>query len=275
MTIYDLHTHTIASDGVLTSEELITRAHHRGVNVLAITDHDTTAGLESGQQYAKTHDITLICGIEISVTWGKNHLHIVGLNIDAGNDELQSELLKVQQTRQARAKEIARRLEQAGIKDALTGAQQFSANNNLTRTHFARYLMKIGKARTMSDVFKRYLSYGNPGYVSAEWMALDKTIQIISSAGGQAVVAHPSRYKMTNSKMRKFLAEFSSLGGKGMEVVNSGSTRELIKHNAKLANEFELYGSIGSDFHSPDNKYIDLGRFSPLPDDVRPIWAEW
>jgi len=275
MTVYDLHSHTTASDGVLTPEELIIRAKHRGINVLAITDHDTISGLEAAQRSALSQDITVINGIEMSVTWNKNHIHVVGLNIDTTCKELGVRLSGLQQIRQDRAKEIAVRLEQVGIDNALIGAQQFSANNNITRTHFARYLLKIGKARNMSDVFKRYLAFGKPGYVSVEWIALDDAVGLIKSSGGQAVVAHPSRYKMTNTKMRKMLGDFTECGGSAIEVVNSGSTPETIDNNARLVNQFGLTASVGSDFHSPDNQYIDLGRFSPLPDNVTPVWHDW
>jgi len=273
--VYDLHSHTTASDGVLTPDELIKRAKHRGVNVLAVTDHDTTAGLSAAQQSATSQGITLVNGIELSATWQKNHIHIVGLNINAESAELENKLITVQKIRHDRAQEMAQRLQKVGIDNALAGAQAFSGNNNMTRTHFARYIVSIGKARTMAEVFKRYLTPGNPGYVSVDWIPLDEAVGLITSAGGRAVVAHPARYKMTNTKMKKMLAAFSDCGGAGIEVINSGSTREIIENNISLANQFGLAASIGSDFHSPDNKYVDLGRFPPLPDNVTPIWEGW
>ncbi len=275
MTVYDLHSHTTASDGVLTPQELITRAQHRGVHVLAITDHDSISGLPAAQNYALSQDINIINGIELSVTWKKNHIHVIGLNIDITHHELSLRLAELQKIRQARAIEIGARLEKVGIQNALTGAQQFSANNNITRTHFARFLVKAGKASSMSNVFKRYLTYGKPGYVSVEWVQLENAVELIKSAGGQAVIAHPARYKMSNVKMRKMLGDFTECGGSAIEVVNSGCTRPVIENNARLANQFGLSASIGSDFHSPDNHYIDLGRFSALPDNVTPVWHDW
>ncbi len=275
MTVYDLHSHTTASDGVLTPEELIIRAKHRGVHVLAITDHDSISGLQAAQNCAFSQDISIINGIELSVTWKKNNIHVIGLNIDTTHQELSNKLVELQQIRQARAIEIGTRLQKAGIKNALTGAQQFSANNNITRTHFARFLVKSGKASSMSDVFKRYLTHGKPGYVSVEWVSLENAVELIKSAGGQAVIAHPARYKMTNAKMKKMLGDFTACGGSAIEVVNSGCTKQVIENNARLANQFGLSASIGSDFHSPDNQYIDLGRFSALPGNVTPIWHDW
>lgn len=273
--VYDLHSHTTASDGVLTPDELIKRARHRGVNVLAVTDHDTTSGLSDAQKSATSHGITLVHGIELSVTWQKNHVHIVGLNINASSDRLKTRLVAVQKIRQERAQEMSQRLEKVGINNALAGAREFSLNNNITRTHFARYIVSIGRARTMSEVFKRYLVPGKPGYVSVDWIPLDEAVELIQSVGGCAVVAHPARYKMTNTKMKKLLAVFADVGGAGIEVINSGSTREIIENNISLANQFGLAASIGSDFHSPDNKFVDLGRFPPLPDNVTPIWEGW
>jgi len=275
MTVYDLHSHTTFSDGVLTPEELITRAKNRGINVLAITDHDDISGLSAAQRCAVSEDITVINGIELSVTWKKNHIHVVGLNIDKTCQTLISRLSEIQQLRQSRATDIGLRLEKAGVENALQGAQQYSANNNITRTHFARYLIQIGKARTMSDVFKKYLAYGKPGYVSVEWIQLEQAIELIKLAGGQAVIAHPARYNMTTAKMKKMLDDFTEFGGTAIEVVNSGCTKQVIEKNVSLVNHFGLSASIGSDFHSPDNKYVDLGRFPPLPDNVTPIWHDW
>ena len=272
---YDLHSHTTASDGVLTPDELILRAKTRGIDVLAVTDHDTTAGLEAAQLSAGEHGVKLVNGIEFSVTWNKIPVHIVGLNIDPLNSALSEQVVMLQEKRLVRANKIALKLEKEGIENAFSGAQQYTSNSNITRTHFARYLIQIGKAKTMADVFKRYLSHGNPGYVSVQWQTLEQAVTIINNAGGQAVIAHPSRYKITNSKMKKLLSDFRELGGAGIEVVNSGTTAAIIKQYAKLAREFELKASTGSDFHSPDNKYVDLGRFSLLPDNVVPVWKDW
>jgi len=275
MTLYDLHSHTIASDGVLTTEELMIRAKHRGVNVLAITDHDSVSGLDAVKSGELSGAVKIVHGIELSVTWKKNNIHVVGLNIDVAQQALLASLADLQRVRQARAIEIAARLEKVGIENALSGASQFSAQNNMTRTHFARYLIQIGKARSMAEVFKRYLAHGKPGYVSVEWISLEKAVDIIKSAGGQAVIAHPSRYKLTNTKMNKMLGDFTECGGSAIEVVNSHCTKQMIENNARLVNHYGLSASIGSDFHSPDNKYVDLGRFPPLPENVTPIWHDW
>lgn len=272
---YDLHSHTTASDGVLTSRELLLRAKNRAVDVLAITDHDTVEGLEEARHHANEIGITLVNGVEVSVTWNKTQIHIVGLGVDYGNEELLEKTALLQKTRILRAEKIAQHLEKEGFDKPLEGALRYSANENITRTHFARYIINTGRARDMAEVFKHYLSYGKPGYVSAQWLSLEDAVGMLNRSGGQAVIAHPSRYKMTNTKMRKLLADFKSAGGAGMEVVNSGLNPEIIKHNASLAMEFDLLASAGSDFHSPDNKYIDLGRFPELPQTVTPVWQEW
>lgn len=270
--IYDLHSHSTASDGVLTPSLLIARAEQCGVNVLALTDHDIVAGLEEAQQAADKHGIGLIPGVEISVTWQKQTIHIVGLGIDRQCQSLLNGLNHLQTIRSQRAQEIAQRLEKIGIPDALRGSEKFAPGNNITRTHFARYLVELGKARDMNDVFKHFLASGKPGYVQVEWATLQQAVQWINDAGGRAVVAHPARYKMTGTKMGRLLTDFVDCGGAGLEIINGGCGRDIIQKYAGLAKRFNLLASVGSDFHDPATPWMDLGKLQPLPRDLTPIW---
>ncbi|HET8808373.1 MAG TPA: PHP domain-containing protein [Methylophaga sp.] len=273
--IYDLHCHSNASDGALTPTQLIARAAEFGVDVLALTDHDGTEGMAEAQMAARDLPITLIAGVEVSVTWGANTLHIVGLNIDIENTHLQNGLSLLRDYRRGRAVEMAKRLEKAGIEGAYQGASQYASETMLGRMHFAQFLVAEGHAKDTREVFKRFLVRNKPGYVPGDWASLEDALGWIHGAGGQAVIAHPARYKMTATKMRRLIGEFKELGGVGLEVCSGIQHSDEIRHLAALANKHQLLGSCGSDFHSPEQSWTELGKISPLPASVTPIWSLW
>ena len=275
MTCYDLHCHSTASDGSLSPESLIARAVEQGVDVLALTDHDGTEGIAQAQQAALNTTLSVIPGVEISVTWGSNTVHIIGLNVDKNNVELEQGLKEIRHYRQQRAEKIAERLEKSGISGAYEGASQYVSPVMLGRVHFAKFLVEAGHAKSINDVFKRFMVRNKPGYVSGEWASLEQAVTWINQAGGQAVIAHPARYKMTATKLKRLIAEFKTYGGAGIEVVSGRQHPEEIKTLAKLAKDFELLASRGSDFHSPDNTWVELGRIPELPKGVTPIWQIW
>tara|TARA_R110002111_G_scaffold149729_6_gene216736 strand:+ start:306 stop:1133 length:828 start_codon:yes stop_codon:yes gene_type:complete len=275
MTCYDLHSHSTASDGSLTPVQLINRAIEQGVDVLALTDHDGTEGIEAAKQAIQGTDLALIAGVEISVTWGGTTVHILGLNVDCQHPDLQQGLAEIRSYRRERAIKMAERLEKSGIQGAYEGASQYASPVMLGRVHFAKFLVDKGYAKTINEVFKHYLVRNKPGYVTGEWATLTQAVTWINAAGGQAVIAHPARYKMTTTKLRRLITEFKSLGGIGIEVVSGRQHPEEIKTLAKLANDFDLLASRGSDFHSPDNTWVELGRLPALPASVNPIWQSW
>jgi len=275
MTCYDLHSHSNVSDGTLSPTDLVKRAVGQGVDVLALTDHDGTEGIALAITAAKETSLELVAGVEISVSWGSNTIHILGLNIDPQEPELQLGLQAIRDYRVGRAEEIASRLHKAGISGALEGASAYSSKVMLGRLHFAKFLVTEGHAKDINDVFKRFMVRNKPGYVPGQWASLEDAVNWIIQAGGQAVVAHPARYKMTATKLRRLLTEFKELGGVGIEVVSGRQHPEEIKRLASLANGFELLGSCGSDFHSPDNTWVELGRLNNMPNDVTPIWSSW
>lgn len=275
MTCYDLHSHSTVSDGSLSPEQLVARAIDQGVDVLALTDHDGTEGITAAQAAAQGTKLSLVTGVEISVTWGSSTIHILGLKVDHKNASLQKGLEKIRDYRKERAVKIAERLEKSGISGAYEGASQYASPVMLGRVHFAKFLVDKGHAKNINDVFKRYLVRNKPGYVSGEWATLAQAVNWINGAGGQAVIAHPARYKMTATKLRRLITEFKELGGVGLEVVSGRQHPEEIKTLAKLANDFNLLASCGSDFHSPDNTWVELGRLPELPSSVNPIWKKW
>jgi len=272
---HDLHSHSTASDGTLSPTELVRLAAESGVQVLALTDHDTTAGISEARQAAESADISLVAGVEISVSWSGQTVHIVGLNLDTKNGRLQQGLQGLRDFRDERAREIGRRLEKAGVADAYADALALSNGILVSRTHFARMLVARGVVKDERAVFKRYLVQGKPGFVPGEWAALETAIDWIHSAGGEAVIAHPARYKMTRTKLRRLIGEFRELGGEAIEVVSGSHSRDDYANMAKHAEDFGLQASAGSDFHSPENPWISLGRLPQLPAGCRPIWRGW
>jgi predicted metal-dependent phosphoesterase TrpH len=269
---YDLHSHTTASDGSLTPTELVAHARSCGVDCLAVTDHDNTDGLTEAHQAAAAHGLSLVTGIEISVSWSGQTVHIVGLQIDPKDDALQAGLARLQAFRHWRGQEIARRLERAGIAGSYEGAQRYAEGKILSRTHFARYLVEQGYASEMKKVFKKYLTHNKPGYVPGDWATLEEALGWIHGAGGLAVVAHPARYRLSGTRLRQLLGEFRELGGSAIEVVSGSHSRDDIDRFSHLARQFGFYASRGSDYHGPVNAYAAMERLPELPDDCCALW---
>ena len=274
---YDLHSHSTASDGTLTPADLVGAAHAAGIRVLALTDHDTTAGIEAASDAAGAAGMKLVAGVEISVSWQSQTVHILGLNVDPDCAPLQAGLQRLRGFRDWRAEEIGRRLARAGIEGACEGARALARGRIVSRTHFAHYLVAQGRAETVRAVFKRYLVPGKPGHVPGKWAGLEEALGWIRAAGGLAVIAHPARYCMTASKLRRLIGEFRVLGGAGLEVVSGSHTRDNVHAMAAHARKAGLLASCGSDYHGPENPWVQLGKLSGLPAGCRPIWesSQW
>ena len=270
---YDLHAHSTSSDGTLAPAELVRRAAARGVQVFALTDHDTTAGLAEALATAREAAIEFIPAVEISVTWNGHTLHVVGLRVDANDETLLAGLEANRSGRTARAERMAAGLANAGIEGALEGARAYVTNTELvSRTHFARFLVDGGHARSVGAVFERYLSSGKPGYVPHAWASLQSAIGWVACAGGIPVLAHPGRYRLDETQRNALLAEFRDAGGVGVEVVTGSHTPDQYGYWARRAREFGLLASVGSDFHSPGESSRDLGDLPPLPSGCSGIW---
>lgn len=275
---YDLHCHSSISDGTLAPAEVVRRAAERGVKMLALTDHDNLGGLAEARLAAAACGIEFVDGVEISVSWGKHTIHVVGLGIDPQYPPLVEGLRRVRSGRGERAQKMADELAKAGIGGALHGAYRYAANPEIIgRTHFARYLVEIGQCKDVKSVFNRYLAKGKPGYVPHKWADLQDAITWIRGSGGVAVLAHPGRYMVGRSSMgkktmRELLVEFVALGGQALEVVTGSHTPEQYAEFARYAEEFDLLCSCGSDFHGPGESWRDMGRLPDLPLGCRPVW---
>ncbi len=270
--IYDLHCHSTASDGFLTPTQLIDRAVEKGVTDLALTDHDTVNGLTEAAEAARSTELSFIHGIEISTTWENKCFHIVGLNIDPTNDQLNNGIHDLQQLRLDRAKKIALKLEKRRIPNAYEAVVKAANGGMITRSHFAYFLLDNHYVKTPQEAFDKYLGKGKTAFVSTVWAELHDTVNWINQAGGVAVVAHPLRYKITTSWLKRFLTAFKTSGGSGIEVVTGRSNTEEIRRTMHFAENHQLAASVGSDFHTPENRWVELGRLAALPETAKPVW---
>ncbi|NDP48048.1 MAG: PHP domain-containing protein [Sulfuriferula multivorans] len=271
----DLHCHSSVSDGVLSPAEVVARAAANGVHVLALTDHDDVAGLAEAQIAADVAGIMLIPGVEISVTWGGQTVHIVGLRIDPLHPELAAGLYSIRLGRMERARRMAADLARHGIAGAYEGADSYSANKQMVgRTHFARWLVAQGHAPDMRTTFKRFLTPGHPGYVDHEWTSLENAVTWIRASGGMAVIAHPGRYPLKAHQLVVLLNDFRALGGEGIEVITGSHHPSEYGKFADLARAFSLKASRGADFHAP-GEGVDIGCLPALPHYCQPVWQSW
>ncbi len=269
----DLHCHSVVSDGTLTPEALAARAAANGVELWALTDHDEISGQRRAADAARAHGMKYLTGTEISVTFAEHTVHILGFGFDPDDAQMQSGLMQTRGGRNARARDIAEGLAKSGIKDAYDGALKYVSNPELiSRTHFARFLVESGVCADTSEVFRRFLVEGKPGYVSHRWASLKDAVQWITRAGGAAVIAHPARYHLSANEEYALFLEFKAHGGTGVEVITGSHTAAEYVTYAETAREYGLAASRGSDFHSPEESHTDLGQLPFLPGQLTPIW---
>jgi 3',5'-nucleoside bisphosphate phosphatase len=269
----DLHCHSTISDGTLSPEAVAQRAHANGVELWALTDHDELGGQQRAVDAALALGLRYLHGVEVSVTFADTTVHIVGLGVDPRDPDLVEGLARTRGGRGLRAKEMSDSLAQVGIRGAYDGALQFVGNPELiSRTHFARWLVDTGVCADTQEVFRRYLIEGKPGFVAHRWAKLGDAVRWIAGAGGIAVVAHPARYKFTPTEEYALFTEFKAHGGRGVEVLTGSHGAADVAKYTETALEFELLASRGSDFHSPAESHIDLGRLPDLPGRLTPVW---
>jgi predicted metal-dependent phosphoesterase TrpH len=272
----DLHSHSNVSDGVLAPAAVAAYARKAGVDVWALTDHDEVGGIAKAREAAISLGLRFVPGVEISVTWAGETVHIVGLQIDEANATLVQGLASTRHGRDARGREMAAQLARAGIPGAYEGALKYVGNPDLmSRTHFARYLVECGACATIPEVFRKYLVEGKPGYVPHRWASLAQAVKWIRDAGGIPVIAHPGRYKFSPTAEGALFDEFKQLGGSAIEVVTGSHTPDQYQTYADVANRYGFLASRGTDFHAPGESRVEFALLPPLPARVKPIWHDW
>lgn len=269
----DLHCHSVVSDGTLRPETLAERAHGNGVELWSLTDHDEVAGQRAARDAALSLKLPFLTGCEISVSFGGETVHVVGLGFDPDNADLVAGLAATRRGRVQRAQAMADGLAQVGIKDIFEGALRHVGNPELvSRTHFARELVERGLCADTQSVFRRYLTPGKPGYVPHRWASLGDAVRWLRQAGGAAVIAHPGRYRFSPNAEYALFSEFKTHGGAGVEVITGSHNSADYRKYAEMAVEFDLLASRGSDFHSPLESHTDLGGLPDLPGHLTPVW---
>ncbi|BAL24551.1 3',5'-nucleoside bisphosphate phosphatase [Azoarcus sp. KH32C] len=272
----DLHCHSTVSDGWLTPTDVVRRAAANSVALLALTDHDEVGGIDEACGEALRLGVRLLPGVEISVTFLKETVHVVGLGIDHRDRQLLEGLESVRSGRVQRARKMSAALDAAGIHGTFEGASRLARNPAMVgRAHFARYIVSTGLMPDVSTVFQYYLARGKPGYVEHEWASLDDAVRWIRGAGGVAVLAHPARYRLSTDELHRLLDRFVACGGEGIEVVAGAHTEAETVKFAAIARRWGLLASRASDFHGEGESSVDLGRSSNLPPDLTPVWTRF
>jgi hypothetical protein len=274
--LIDFHTHTTASDGALTPRELLARAAERGVTQLAITDHDTVAGYRAALAFESEYPaLSLVPGVELSCRWSGTTVHVVGLGMDCDHPAMGEALGILNDARSRRGATIADRLQSRGYAGALDGALAEAGDSQLGRPHFAAWMVKQGHVKDPQDAFHKFLGQGKPGDVKAYWPELAQVTQWIVDAGGVAVLAHPLKYRFTRMKLRRLVVDFIAAGGAAVEVVSGRQTTEQVAQLQRLADEFELLSSAGSDFHRDGPYSAELGVELRGLDSRAAVWQRW
>ena len=271
----DLHCHSYMSDGTLSPTDVVERAHSKGVERLSLTDHDTIAGLAEATKKADELGIELIPGIEISCLWNKASVHILAYSFALDCPVMKQVQVHQSDLRLGRAREICERLQKKGLPPTFDAATALSFEGIPGRPHFAQALVDMELVGSIGEAFKLHLGSGKAGDVKSIWPSLETAMSRIADANATAVIAHPRKYDFSLTKLRELIVDFQSLGGQGMEVVVSGQKPGEVGMLGDMCQRFGLYGSVGSDFHSPKWSWAELGRVQVLPDSVRPVWELW
>jgi 3',5'-nucleoside bisphosphate phosphatase len=271
----DLHTHSNCSDGVLTPADLVARAAAAGVEAMALTDHDTMAGLEEAHRSAGVHGLHLVPGVEISASWRAQSIHVLGLWVDPASAALRSELEAQGERRRVRMRKICERLGKQGLPGTELLAAVEAQPGLPTRAHLAKAMVAGGYVPRVEDAFRKYLGSGRSAYLQAEWPALETVVGWIRAAGGVASLAHPMRYSLSATARRRMLGDFTAADGDALEVVTGANGAQHAEAVAVLAAKHGLMGSVGSDFHDPELTWNPLGRSLKLPDCVTPVWRSY
>lgn len=273
---FDLHNHSTRSDGLLTPTQLIELATRTGVDAIALTDHDTTEGLEEAAEAARRVAIRFVPGVEISVSWGETTLHVVGLQVDAGCEALREGLAGIRGGRMERARRIGAALAKLGYEGTFEAALALARDERLlSRTHFARHLVERGAVRDIQHAFDRYLAKGKPAYVAHRWADLEQAVGWIRASGGTAVLAHPGRYDLKPMFRHELLGQFRALGGEAIEVVTGSHRPEEYALWQREALEYGFMASRGADYHGPGESPCEPGKLPPLHASLTPVWSKW
>ncbi|BCJ93478.1 phosphatase [Anaerocolumna cellulosilytica] len=264
MKYIDLHVHSSASDGTLSPAKVVRLASEKQLAAIALTDHDTLAGIpeankESDILKEEGTFIQIIPGTEISVSYRKKDIHILGLFVDTNSGQLYDSLEQARIRREERNHKMTANLRTAGIDITVDKLKEAEGDAVLTRAHFAKYMVEHGYVKTNQDAFTKYLHDDSPYYVPREYLSPEEAISLIHSAGGLAVIAHPLLYKFTLPEVEAMVAYLKDYGLDGVETIYSANTGFDEGHIRRIANKYDLAMTGGSDFHGKNKPDIQIG----------------
>ncbi len=256
----DLHVHTTASDGVLTPSEIVRYAKKKGLQAIAITDHDTIEGLEEGLSEGKRIDFEVIPGIEISAQHSPGSMHLLGFFIDIQHPFLKERLEYLQRARAERNPKIAEKLTQLGIRISFEEVLKASGGGQVGRPHFAQVLMEKGYVRSFQEAFDRFLKKGAPAYAEKFRFSPEESIHFINEAKGVAVLAHPNTLNMNGySELETLILQLVKKGLKGIEVYYPEHSPVEVTQYETLAKKHGLFITGGTDYHGIEKNGLDIG----------------
>lgn len=261
---------------MLSPTQLIELAHRRGVDAIALTDHDTVEGASEAAEAARRLGVGFVPGVEISVSWGETTLHIVGLKVDPSSSALRDGLDSIRSGRVGRARKIGEALARLGFANTFESALEIAGDERvLSRTHFARHLVERGAVKDTQRAFDKYLAKGKPAFVPHLWANLEDAVKWIRAAGGIAVVAHPGRYDLKPMFRDEMLKQFRGAGGTAIEVVTGSHRPEEYATWQRVALEHGFLASRGADYHGPGESPYEPGELPPLHASLTPVWSGW
>lgn len=265
MKFIDLHVHSNCSDGSCTPEELVELAIQNDLVAFALTDHDTVEGVERAMKAAEERHIQVIPGVELSCEYEispsrKKEIHILGYNLDYNQPELCETLDTVAKERDDRNRKMCENLNRDGYPIDYESLMERFKNTIVTRAHFARFLLEKGAIPSIDSAFKKILAQDGPYFVMRKYLTPEKGIELIKKAGGISVLAHPLLYKMSVTELHNLLTELKGYGLQGIEAMysrNRGNDEAFVR---KLASEYDLFITGGTDFHGANKPDLEIGR---------------
>ena len=267
----DLHMHSIFSDGSMTPEELIAMGSKLGLKAMALTDHDTVAGVARFQAAAEQANMQVLTGVEVSADIESGTLHVLAYGVDIHNRMLLEHLRWIREGRDERNREILHKLNRMGIRLTMEEVARYAGADVVGRPHIAQALIERKHARDKRDAFDRFLAKGKPAYAERRRLESGSTLELIRLAGGLPIVAHPFTLKRTGKELKSYLADLKQQGLAGIEIYYTEHTPDMQRTYAQLADELGLLVTGGSDYHGSMSPGIHMGSGTGalmVPDDV-------
>lgn len=255
----DLHVHSNKSDGTFTPSELVTMAIEKNLTALALTDHDTTDGLEELANAAAGKPLAIVPGIELSTEYEGKDIHIVGLFIDPTQSDFRAHLKAFVESRDDRNRKMCANLQEAGIPISYEALQEANPGSVITRAHYGTWLLEHGVVSSVADAFSKYLGDHTPYFVPREKVTPQQAVSLIQKAGGLAILAHPILYRMSRERLDILVRRLKEVGLTGIEAIYATYNSREENQIRQLAIKYDLLLSGGSDFHGFAKPKLELG----------------